>query len=241
MRGEFIDLDGERIYYYAAGTRGAGDPIVLIHGFPTSSHVWVDVVAKLPPGHRVIVVDLLGFGRSDAPVGADYSVAGHGRRLLLLLDALRIDHACVVGQDVGGAIALWLRVHGAGRVTRLGLVGEPSARPKLAGSRLLALLLRFPAWCWMPMMRRAIAAQYADAERGHRSAEIFLMRFAAEGGGDLLHRHLRALDDAQTATVGQHAATPTIPTISFDAGPRCFPPEEAPSDVAAAIAGLFAR
>jgi pimeloyl-ACP methyl ester carboxylesterase len=62
MRGEFIDLNGERIYYYAAGTRGVGDPIVLIHGFPTSSHIWFDVVPRLPQGHRVIVVDLPDSG-----------------------------------------------------------------------------------------------------------------------------------------------------------------------------------
>src|SRR5215211_2930727 len=91
VRGEFIDLSGQRLYYYAAGTRGSGEPIFLIHGFPTSSHLWLDVVAKLPPGHRVIVSDLLGFGRSDAPVHADYTIGGHGARMLWLLDALRID------------------------------------------------------------------------------------------------------------------------------------------------------
>ena len=36
MRGEFVDVGGTRLYYYAAGTRGAGEPIVLIHGFRTS-------------------------------------------------------------------------------------------------------------------------------------------------------------------------------------------------------------
>ena len=48
MRGEFLDLGGARLYYYAAGTRGAGDPVVFLHGFPTSSHLWRDVVPLVP-------------------------------------------------------------------------------------------------------------------------------------------------------------------------------------------------
>src|SRR4051812_28813380 len=106
MRGEFIDLAGERIYYYAAGSRGAGDPIVLIHGFPTSSHLWTDVVAKLPAGRRIIVMDLLGFGRSDAPPDGDYSIAGHTMRLARLLDALHIESCVLIGHDIGGVIAV---------------------------------------------------------------------------------------------------------------------------------------
>ena len=44
MRGEFVDLGGVRLYCYAFGSRGAGDPIVLVHGAFTSSHLWQDVL-----------------------------------------------------------------------------------------------------------------------------------------------------------------------------------------------------
>src|SRR3954468_10493657 len=122
MRGEFIDLNGERIYYYAAGTRGAGDPIVLIHGFPTSSHLWFEVVPKLPPGHRVIVVDLPGFGRSDPPPGAAGQLASHAIRVALLLHLLQIERACVVGHGAGGAIAQLMSLNPE-RVSALAIVG----------------------------------------------------------------------------------------------------------------------
>src|SRR4051794_24321835 len=122
MRGEFIDLGRERLYYYAAGSRGSGDPIVLIHGFPASGHVWLDVVPKLPAGHRVLVVDLLGFGRSDSPPSADYSIRGHGDRIIRLLDALRIERALIVGHDIGAAIAVWLALEHQPRVTAIGLI-----------------------------------------------------------------------------------------------------------------------
>ena len=50
MRGEFLDLSGARLYYYAAGTRGVGVPVVFVHGFPTSSHLWSEVVPLMPNG-----------------------------------------------------------------------------------------------------------------------------------------------------------------------------------------------
>ena len=116
MRGEFLDLSGARIYYYAAGTRGAGNPVVLIHGFPTSSHLWNDVVPLMPAGHRIVVVDLLGYGRSDRPHGRGVDVAAHAERIAALLDELHIDRACVVGHGMGGGVAQWLAVRHASRV-----------------------------------------------------------------------------------------------------------------------------
>src|SRR5437879_489580 len=97
MRGEFVDIAGARLYYYAAGTRGVGEPVVLIHGFPTSSHVWGDVVALFPPGHRIVVLDLLGYGRSDRPLGRPVSISAHAKRVVGLLDELRVGRACLVG------------------------------------------------------------------------------------------------------------------------------------------------
>ena len=70
MRGEFVEVGIHRLYYYAAGTRGEGDPIILLHGFPTSGHVWGNLVALLPAGHRIVVPDLLGFGRSDTGIAS---------------------------------------------------------------------------------------------------------------------------------------------------------------------------
>ena len=68
MRGEFVDVGEKRLYYYAAGSRGAGDPVVLLHGFPTSSRLWHALVPDFAPGHRLVIVDLPGFGRRFAPV-----------------------------------------------------------------------------------------------------------------------------------------------------------------------------
>ena len=105
MRGEFLDINGVRLYYYAAGSRGAGEPIVLLHGFPTSGHLWSGVAPLLPAGHRVVVLDLLGFGRSDPPSSHGVDIRAHADRLVAVLDHLGINFACVVGHGVGGGIA----------------------------------------------------------------------------------------------------------------------------------------
>ena len=122
MRGEFVDVDGAHLYYYAAGTRGAGEPVVFLHGFPTSGHLWGDVVAQMPAGHRLVVTDLLGFGRSDPPAGRSLTLHSHAERIVGLLDALCIDRACVVGHDLGGGVAQSLALNWPARVSRLALI-----------------------------------------------------------------------------------------------------------------------
>ncbi|MDQ2765835.1 MAG: alpha/beta fold hydrolase, partial [Gemmatimonadota bacterium] len=124
MRGEFVDVGGVRLYYYAAGSGGAGEPIIFLHGFPTSSHIWRDVVPLVPAGHRVVVVDLLGYGRSDRPEGRDLSIKAHAERVLALLDVLCISYATIIGHDLGGGIAQYLAVRHPTRVARLGLVSS---------------------------------------------------------------------------------------------------------------------
>ena len=119
MRGEFLDLSGARIYYYAAGTRGAGNPVVFLHGFATSGHLWNDVVPLMPPGHRLVVLDLLGYGRSDRPGNRELDIPAHAGRVIEVLDELRIDSVCIVGHGLGGGIAQSLAVRHADRVSHL--------------------------------------------------------------------------------------------------------------------------
>src|SRR5207253_2994137 len=111
MRGEFVEVEGARLYYYAAGTRGAGEPVVFLHGFPTSGHLWSDVVAQMPAGHRLVVTDLLGYGRSDPPGRHALTLHAHAARIVGLMDALRITSACIVGHGFGGGIAQSVAIH----------------------------------------------------------------------------------------------------------------------------------
>jgi pimeloyl-ACP methyl ester carboxylesterase len=240
VRGEFIDLSGERIYYYAAGSRGAGEPVVLIHGFPTSSHLWLDVVAKLPPGHRIVVLDLLGFGRSDAPPDGDYTVAGHGARILKLLDALKIERACLAGHGTGGPIAMWVGLNAPDRVTRIALIGSSTSEGWFARERRLALslfglALHLPSKFWLPILRGTIARSYSDPERGKRSAEKYLAPFLEGDGVKVLRQHLSGLTNGEIRDVGLRANKLAVPVLSSLPSPWRFMPEENPSEAAALI------
>ena len=217
MRGEFVDLNGVRLYYYAAGTRGVGEPIVFLHGFPTSGHLWNDVVPLVPSGHRVVVLDLLGYGRSDRPLGRLVSIRGHGERVIELLDVLGINYACIVGHDVGGGIAQWLAVRHPHRVSRLCLIdsvgfGEwPTRNVKLARA-MLPLTRHLPATWLLSILRSDLLRGYQDHDRGVRSIELYVRPFASAEGRDAFMEHLLALDSADTAAVAPRLKEIMAPT-----------------------------
>jgi pimeloyl-ACP methyl ester carboxylesterase len=207
MRGEFVDLDGARLYYYAAGTRGAGEPVVLIHGFPTSGHLWTEVVPLVPAGHRVVVVDLLGYGRSDRPRSRPVSVQAHADRTVQLFDALGIKDACLVGHDVGGGVAQSIAVRYPERVSRLCLIdsmafdGWPAREVRLAQA-VLPVARHLPPALLLPMLRGGLLRGYADHERGAHSVAHYVRPFGGAEGRDALVRHLADLDATDTVGLG---------------------------------------
>jgi len=217
MRGEFLDVGGVRLYYYAAGERGAGEPVVLLHGFPTSSHLWGDVVPLLPAGHRVVVLDQLGFGRSDRPNGQPVTVLGHAERVITLMDTLLIERACIVGHDMGGAVAQMLAVRWPTRVSHLGLVDSaafdewPVRELKLA--RAMAPLTRhLPSEWLVTLLRRELARGYVEHERALRSVELYARPFATAEGRDAFVQHLNELDSADTVALASRLKNVVAPT-----------------------------
>ena len=198
MRGEFIDLSGARLYYYAAGTRGSGNPVVFIHGFPTSGHLWSEVVSLMPPGHRLVVLDLLGYGRSDRPLSRGVDASAHAERVVALLDELRIDRACVVGHGFGGGVAQCIAVRHPGRVSHLGLVDSvafdrwPIARLRVSRAMLpLAPLL--PPALLLSRLRREVERGFGDHVRAARSIDIYVRPFAGHEGIVALTAHVKGL------------------------------------------------
>lgn len=242
MRGEFLDLGGVRLYYYAAGSRGAGEPIVLVHGFPTSGHLWSDVVPQLPAGHRVVVLDLLGFGRSDPPGAHPVDIRSHADRLIAVLDHLRINFACVVGHDIGGGIAQWAALRYPQRVSRLGLVnsvafgGWPSREVKIARASLPLTRHLPPSWI-LSLVRADLMRGYIDQERGSHEVDLYLRPFAHAAGRAALVAHLTALDCRDTDTLTPRLKDIVCPTSVVWGADDPFLPPELGSRLAAVIPG----
>jgi pimeloyl-ACP methyl ester carboxylesterase len=117
----YISLDNTRVRYWCAGEEGV--PVLLVHGFGASVEWWERNVTALAARHRVYAFDLPGFGRSERlqePLSLPLTV-GFLRRFL---DALDIPRAHVVGNSLGGLIAMQFAVQFPDAVDRLVLVGS---------------------------------------------------------------------------------------------------------------------
>ncbi|GAB3274199.1 haloalkane dehalogenase [Kineococcus gypseus] len=118
MEPAHVEVFGHRMAYREAG---AGRPVVFLHGNPTSSLLWVDVVAELRDAHRCVAVDLMGMGASDKLPGTGderYRLTEHARFLDEALRRLGLERDVVlVGHDWGAVLAVdWARRHpGAAR------------------------------------------------------------------------------------------------------------------------------
>src|SRR5262249_1565199 len=91
---------------------GDGPPVVLLHGFPTSSFLWRDLLPVVSVGMRVVAPDFLGFGESDKPEAADLSLVAQAASVRELTAALGIDRFAVVGHGMRSAsrsTAAWRR------------------------------------------------------------------------------------------------------------------------------------
>ncbi|HEX4418502.1 MAG TPA: alpha/beta fold hydrolase [Kofleriaceae bacterium] len=100
--GESFAWRGHRVFYRA---QGAGPPLLLLHGFPTSSWDWRHVWDPLAASHRVIALDYIGFGFSDKPADGPYSVFAYADQADALLARLGVARVHVLAHDLGDTVA----------------------------------------------------------------------------------------------------------------------------------------
>jgi pimeloyl-ACP methyl ester carboxylesterase len=144
----WLELDGAAVNVIEIGE---GPPLLFVHGLSGCWQNWLENIPHFAHTHRVIAVDLPGFGASEAPPGA-ITIAGYARMLDRLCDALGIDAAAVVGNSMGGFVASELAIAAPQRVERLALVSAAGIssehvrrEPILAIGRALALVAGWAA------------------------------------------------------------------------------------------------
>jgi pimeloyl-ACP methyl ester carboxylesterase len=118
MESNFADVNGIRLHYLAAGR---GDPVVLLHGFAQTSHMWRPLIAELSGRHTVIAPDLRGFGQSAAPADG-YTKVAMAQDVHVLLNSLKLDRVRLVGHDIGLMVAYALAAQYPQAVDRLVLM-----------------------------------------------------------------------------------------------------------------------
>ncbi len=126
----FAEVDGVRIHYQE---KGAGAPLVLLHGYTASTFAWKDVFEPLSQRFRVIAIDLKGFGFSGKPEG-DYTRRAQGELVIRFLDSLKIDRAILCGNSMGGEISMNAAVRHPDRVLALILVNSAGVTVSGGGS-----------------------------------------------------------------------------------------------------------
>jgi pimeloyl-ACP methyl ester carboxylesterase len=129
-RSRWLDVDwpAHRRYVELAGTRvnvvelGSGPPLLFVHGLGGSWTNWLETICAFAGDHRVVALDLPGFGASPAPSEDPVTIPGYARLLDALCAELGIASAAFVGSSMGGLVGAELALRAPQRVERLALV-----------------------------------------------------------------------------------------------------------------------
>jgi pimeloyl-ACP methyl ester carboxylesterase len=168
---------------------GAGEPVVLIHGFGASTYSWRKVMPALAASHRVVAIDLNGFGYTQRPATrASYTREAQARLVLGTLDALGIDRAHIVGHSYGGGLTLYLASRHPERFRTMVLVDSSAPtysddrRSRAAALRPLdALFVRSFVLRPNAVRKGLLRSYYDDSLVTPELVRAYLDRLAVEG------------------------------------------------------------
>lgn len=104
-RGRFLPIAGHSVFVIDAGPREAGRSVLMLHGFPTSSHDFHRMLPLVSAEHRVILLDFPGFGLSDKPIEYSYSLLEQAEVVAMLLRHLAVHRCQIVAHDMSTSIA----------------------------------------------------------------------------------------------------------------------------------------
>jgi pimeloyl-ACP methyl ester carboxylesterase len=156
---KYITVAGVKTRYWQAGERGS--LVLFIHGITRSVEDWQLNIADLATRHRVFALDVLGFGRTDKPTDEAYTIGRLARFVLDFMTAVKIPQAHLIGNSMGGTLALECAAQAPERVLSLVLVdpagmdkkgnllefrlatvpilGEFLTKPSLSGTKMIGL------------------------------------------------------------------------------------------------------
>jgi haloalkane dehalogenase len=144
-----LEVDGLTIAYRELGS---GPPVLLLHGWPTSSYLWREVMLPIAERNRVLAIDLPGFGGSDKPLGVRYGFELFERTLDGFLAALGVEEVGLAVHDLGGPVGLHWAVQRPERVTRLAILNT------LVYPEFSEAVLQFIKACSTPELREQLTS-----------------------------------------------------------------------------------
>jgi pimeloyl-ACP methyl ester carboxylesterase len=197
-----VELSDARIAFDGFGT---GDPVLLLHGFPTTRALWAQIAPRLAQaGHRVLAPDLVGYGESESRPGIGVGMANQARWMLELLDRLGLSRTAVVAHDVGTAAAQLMLVRAPARISALvlmdGVYGTEWAMEAVASIR-----------SWEPGQAGRLVPVLT--RRLGKTLRDILAAYEGDEGGRRLIRAARDLDPSETAGILEPLGLRHVPAL----------------------------
>jgi haloalkane dehalogenase len=146
-KSNYIEVHGSRIHYI---DEGVGKPILFLHGNPTSSYIWRNVLPHVVPLARCIALDLIGMGKSDKP-DLEYRFFDHQKFVEGFIDRMGLKNVTLVLHDWGSALGLHYAMRHEGNVKALAFME--------------AILLPVPSW-------DMFHPDHRDIFKGFRSPDV---------------------------------------------------------------------
>ena len=213
MQTSTATIDGTPIRWLE---QSAGQPVVLVHGIPTSPALWRHVVPLLP-GLHVLAFEMTGYGDSiPAGEGRDLSVSAQADRLNAWIEHLGLGPVTLVGHDLGGGVVHIAAVRRpdlcAGLLITNGIGYDSWPIPSVKAMRAAApVLSRLPAAALAPAFAMLLARGHDDTGRAKESFGVHHRPYAEHGGGSAMARQVTSLDVRDTLDVQDLLPTLTVP------------------------------
>ena len=230
---QFIDVKGLFVHVRDEGWIEDPAPIMLIHGTSSSLHTWEGWVKELKKQHRVITMDLPGFGLTGPNQSNDYSNATYTQFILDLMDAMHVQRAILGGNSLGGEIAWEVAVAAPNRVEKLILVDAAGYAFTPKSIPLGFKLARMPEMSWLmnhclprSMMEESVKNVYGNPEK---VTPALVDRYEAmtrrAGNREALRLRLTQLTAGKDAELIKTIHVPTL--ILWGGKDQLIPPENA--------------
>jgi pimeloyl-ACP methyl ester carboxylesterase len=202
---------------------GKGKPIVLIHGLGASSYTWHKIAPELAKTNRVIAIDLKGFGQSDKPLDAHYSIFDQAKLVDDFITRRGLRGVTLVGHSYGGGVALAVALSqmdaGKHQIEKLVLIDSVAYRQPLP---FFFQVLRTPILGELGMslvppevqMTRALSIAYHDDKQVTAdTVNHYASALHTEGGRHALYQTINSLDPDAAETVSRRYPTIRTPAL----------------------------
>lgn len=209
-----------KLYYEE---QGKGPPVLLIHGFGASTFTWRFVVPELAKTHRVIAVDLKGFGQSDKPFDERYSVVDQAELLAQLIEEKDLRNLTLVGHSFGGGVALLLALEANqrldGRITKLVLldtIAYPQHIPVFFRLLDVPLVSQIGVRMVPPSVQTRVALEIAyfdDSKIDPAEIETYAAPLKTAAGKHAMIHSARQILPEDIAELSERYKTMTLPTL----------------------------